>query len=130
MAVLPQLGIIVLGLFSIIYTFIAGHIAWDFYLLNVIWIAWVIWTMSGICLAAIKRHKWPEEEVFEEGNNSFFFFPNQRIVCDARAVDFVTLFFVTVDPSKMDHFFSNLRCEILQSVGFENPCSRIYTGNP
>ncbi len=46
-ALIPQLAIMVLGVASVVYAFFDASIRWDFYLLNVVWVFWSIWTMRG-----------------------------------------------------------------------------------
>ena len=77
-AIAPQLGIIVLGLFSVIYSFFVGNIIWDFFLLNTVWVSWAVWTMSGICLAALRTPKWPKSELQEENQTERSFFAQTR----------------------------------------------------
>jgi cell division septation protein DedD len=124
-AISPQLGIIILGLFSIVYTFITGRIAWDFYLLNVLWIIWAIWTMSGVCLAVTKKHRWPKEIVSKEKRKISFFSKAKELLVTIAISIAVTLFFATVDTHSMDQFMSNLRYQFLQIAGSEKPTVQI-----
>ena len=124
-AVSPQLGIIILGLFSVVYTFITGRMAWDFYLLNVLWIIWAIWTLSGVCLAAIKKHRWPEEAVLKEKRKISFLSKSKELFVTIAISIAVTLFFATVDTHSMNQFMSNLRHEVLQIAGSEKPAVEI-----
>ena len=117
LAVLPQLTIIFSGFFAIIYTFFTGHDCWDFYLLNVVWIVWSMWTMSGICFAALKKHKWPDEEAPER-------LPPvlarvQELVVTVVLTIGITLFFCLTESSTINRFMNDLRLEILKSVGWE-----------
>ncbi|MGZ6193074.1 MAG: SPOR domain-containing protein [Syntrophales bacterium] len=124
-AISPQLGITILGLFSIVYTFITGSIAWDFYLLNVLWIIWAIWTMSGVCLAVTKKHRWPKEGVLKEKRRISFLSKAKELIVTIAISIAVTLFFATVDTHSMDQFMSNLRHEVLQIAGSEKPAVEI-----
>ncbi len=72
-AILPQLAIIFLSIFAVIYTFVKGVETWDYYLLNVVWSTWSIWTMSGISVAAIKTHHWMEEVPLKKQKDPSFF---------------------------------------------------------
>jgi cellulose synthase (UDP-forming) len=124
-AVSPQLGIIILGLFSVVYSFITGRMAWDFYLLNVLWIIWAVWTMSGVCLAAIKKHRWPKEVVLKEKRKLSFFSKAKELLVTIVISIAVTLFFTTVDTQSIDQFMSNLRYKVLQIAGSEKPAVEI-----
>jgi hypothetical protein len=117
-AVLPQLIIIFLGFFSIIFTFIAGSISWDFYLLSVMWIIWSMWTMSGICLAAIGKHLWAEDETFKEKKVPSFFVRAKELLVTVSLTICITLFFIMVDSSKINQCMNSYRLEILQLGGF------------
>lgn len=123
LAISPQLGIIVLGLFAMIYVFIAGGIAWDFYLLNAIWICWAMWTMSGICFAAIKKHEWPKEEEFQHEKSSSFFSRTKELIVTITLVICITLFFTTVDQYRMDQYMNSLRYKILTAISLDKPLS-------
>ena len=124
-AILPQLAIIALGIFSVIYAFVTWHVVWDFYLLNVLWIIWASWTMSGICLAAVKRPKWPREGVPEEEKPASFLARAEELIVTVVLAIAVTLFFVAVDPVRMDRFFNDLRGKVLGSVRVEVPVPQI-----
>ncbi|MGA2331928.1 MAG: SPOR domain-containing protein [Syntrophales bacterium] len=124
-AVSPQLGIIILGLFSVVYAFITGRIAWDFYLLNVLWVIWATWTMSGVCLAAIKKHRWPEKAVLRKRRRVSFFSKSKELLATIAISIAVTLFFATVDTHSMDQFMSNLRYKVLQIAPSEKPTVEI-----
>lgn len=58
-ALLPQLGIISLTVFSIIYAIIFNTLPFTLLLINVAWSLWVIWTLSGICVATFKPKRMP-----------------------------------------------------------------------
>jgi len=55
LAVLPQLLIILANLAAIIYGSLTHRRFEEFLMLNFAWAIWAIWTMSGICLAALSR---------------------------------------------------------------------------
>jgi cellulose synthase (UDP-forming) len=130
-AVLPQMGIIALAFYSMIYVFISGSIAWDFYLLNTVWISWSIWTMSGICLAAIKKHEWPKDDASEDQKTSSFFSRTKELLVTISLAVCITLFFVTVDSSRIDQYLGSLRFKILSSfTSIEKPVSQAYQELP
>jgi cellulose synthase (UDP-forming) len=114
LAVSPQLGVIVLGIFATIYVFIAGCTSWDFYFLNVVWVCWASWTMSGICLAAMKKHEWPKEEAFQQEKAPSFFSRTKELIMTVALTVCITLFFTTVDSDRMNHYMNSLRHEILK----------------
>jgi len=118
----PQLGIILLSMFAIIYIFIVGCIAWDFYLLNFIWALWSIWTMSGICLAAITKHECPIESVSEEISRPTSFFSKIREITLMVILSIlVIVFFTSLDASNINRFMSRLRLGVLQTLRLEKP---------
>ncbi len=129
-AVLPQLGVIILGIFSIIYAFFNGTAISDFYLLNVIWIIWSMWTMSGICLAAIGKHTWPGEEALETVKVPSFFSKTRELVLTVALTIIVAIFFTIYDKSSMDQFMSRMRAVILQTPSLKKPAIRVYKENP
>jgi hypothetical protein len=47
---------------AIIYGFFMHRNLAEFLLLNYAWAIWVIWTMSGICLAAFSKIAWQEKQ--------------------------------------------------------------------
>lgn len=117
LAVSPQLAIILSGVFAMIYTFVVGGIYWDCYLLNGIWILWSIWTMSGICIAALKKDKWPNGNVPEKAP-SFFKGARELMVTTILTVA-VTIFFTVVEPTKINRFMNDLHSDIRKIVGLE-----------
>ena len=120
LAVIPQLAIILLGLFSIFYSFLAGKSGWDFFLLNVVWVAWSIWTMSGICFAAIKRPQWPEKELAEEPQKVGGGLARMReLIATVVITVLITLFFVTVNPEEPQRILSELRTQALSLLPFD-----------
>jgi cellulose synthase (UDP-forming) len=129
-AVLPQLAIIILGFLSIIVAFIAGGMPWDYYLLNVLWVIWAIWTMSGICLAALRKPKWPKAGAPEEPAPSSFFARTRELLVTLALTIGISVFFVAIDPPKIENFMSSLRLRTLQSFGFEKPLSPVGAGTP
>jgi hypothetical protein len=52
LAITPQLLLIIASLAAILYGFLNRPLS-QFLLLNIAWAIWTIWTMSGICLAAL-----------------------------------------------------------------------------
>ena len=124
-AVLPQQGIIYLSIFSVIYAFLVGSMAWNFYFLNFVWAMWSIWTMSGICLAAVKKHKWPTEEVLEDTLEDkkahSFFSQTKELLFTVLVSIFILILFTNWEASRMDQFLSGLRLEILQTLSLEKP---------
>jgi cellulose synthase (UDP-forming) len=118
LAVLPQLAIILSGLFAVFYSFLIGAPFWDFFLLNTLWIIWSVWTLSGICKAALKKHKWPKKEDMPEKAPSFLSGMGElAITCIVTIA--VTVFFITVDSSKVNSFMSNLRLQVLETIDIE-----------
>lgn len=115
-AILPQLAIIALGIFAIIYIFITGVTSWDFYLLNCIWISWAVWTMSGICFAALKKHRWPEEAMLKETKRPSFFSQAKELIATVTVSIIILLFFTIVDKTKTDQFLGDLRIKILSCI--------------
>jgi cellulose synthase (UDP-forming) len=61
-AILPQATIILLTVASIAYGMHAGKLASQFLIVNGLWGCWVIWSLSGICLAALKRSEVTQEK--------------------------------------------------------------------
>jgi hypothetical protein len=58
-AVLPQLSIILLTIVSIAYSYELKTLPTGLFLVNALWGCWVIWSLAGICSAAIKRKRFP-----------------------------------------------------------------------
>jgi cellulose synthase (UDP-forming) len=58
-AVLPQLSIILLTIVSIAYSYELKTLSTGLFLVNALWGCWVIWSLAGICSAAIKRKRFP-----------------------------------------------------------------------
>lgn len=54
-AILPQLAIILLTIVSIAYGFEQTTLPSGLFFVNALWGFWVIWSLSGICLGALKR---------------------------------------------------------------------------
>jgi len=119
LAISPQLGIILLSIFSLVYVFISGGVSWDFYLLNSVWSMWSIWTMSGICLAAIKKHDWPEKEEIKESKLFPLFSKTKELVFTVSISLLVTVFFLFADMTQVDQFLNGIRSEIHSLVGFK-----------
>jgi cellulose synthase (UDP-forming) len=130
LAILPQLGIILLGLFSIVYTFIVGVGDWDFFLLNVLWITWSIWTMSGICQAAIGKHRWPAAEEMDGEQPPSFFSRTKELFATVALAVLVTLFFATEDQVRINNFFDQLRARILQTSVLQETIPKPLKGIP
>jgi cellulose synthase (UDP-forming) len=61
--VIPQLAVILACVLAIIYGLFYHPGALDFRLLNCAWATWAIWTLSGICVAALFRSPWEKEVV-------------------------------------------------------------------
>jgi cellulose synthase (UDP-forming) len=121
LAIWPQTGIIALSLFSLVYVFIVGSVAWDFYLLNFVWALWSMWTMSEICLAAIKKHKWPKEDALEEKKPPSFFSKTRELLLTVILSILIVIFFTVVDALKINQFMSRLRLDVLHSLHLEKP---------
>jgi cellulose synthase (UDP-forming) len=58
-AIIPQISIILLTIGSISYSFTFKTLPTELFLVNAAWGCWVIWSLSGICSAAIKRKTFP-----------------------------------------------------------------------
>ena len=125
LAILPQGGIILLSIFSVIYTFIKEVIAWDFYLLNLVWSTWSIWTMSGICLAAIGRHRWPEEGVSEKKMVPSFFLKIKELFITVILTVSIMVFFTMADMSRVNEYLGGFRLKVLSALSFEKPVSMV-----
>ena len=126
LAILPQGGIILLSIFSVIYTFIKGVIAWDFYLLNFVWSIWSIWTMSGICLAAIKNHRLVEEVSLKKQKEPSFFLKARELLITILLTLFITFFFTVADMSEVNRLLSNFRQKVLFIEGAEKHATMIH----
>lgn len=133
-AVLPQQAIIYLSIFAMIYTFLFGNVAWDFYCLNFIWAAWSIWTMSGICLAAIRKKKWPKEEAPEEilptKKTPSYLRQTRELVFAVLVSIAILILFTNWEASGMDPFLNGLRTNILQTLNLEKPAVSSGKANP
>jgi cellulose synthase (UDP-forming) len=125
LAVFPQLGIIILSFFTMIYAFINGCASWDFYLLNVVWICWASWTMSGICFAAMKKYKWPKEEPFQQEKSPSFFSRTKELIATVFITVCLTLFFTTVDSERINQYMNHLRRGILAAINLDKPLTQI-----
>ena len=125
LAILPQGGIIFLSLFSLVYIFIIGVANWDFYLLNFVWSSWSIWTMSGICLAAIGRHRWPEEGVSEKKMVPSFFLKIKELFITVILTVSIMVFFTMADMSRVNEFLGGFRLKVLSALSFEKPVSMV-----
>ena len=125
-AVLPQQGIIILAIFSMVYGFVEwDKPSWDFYILNCIWAVWSIWTMSGICIAAVKKHKWPKEGALEEKKVPSFFSRTKELFLTVAFSICVLLLFTTADLTDINQYLTNFRLEVLRAAGIEKPLVRI-----
>lgn len=119
--VFPQLGIILLALFSIGYGFVSRNIGWDFYLLNSVWAIWSIWTMSGICLAAVRKHKWPDENTIKDIRSPSFLYQTKELSLTVILSLSVLVFFTFWDTAGRDQFFSRLHLKVLRTRSLEKP---------
>jgi cellulose synthase (UDP-forming) len=122
-AITPQLAIIVFGLFAIVYGLVVDYeIQWDFYLLNVVWIFWSVWTMSGICIAAVKKTRWAKEP--EQTDTTIVeptklrFYPVREMVATIVLSAIVTVFFVTANPVVVQRHLTNVRESVASVLGF------------
>jgi cellulose synthase (UDP-forming) len=129
-ALIPQLAIIALGLFSVCYSFLSGRGGWDFFLLNVVWVAWSTWTMSGICFAALKRPRWPEREQRDEHRKIGILAPMRELLATTAVTVLITLFFVTVNPENPQRFLTGLRTHALNLMPFHKMEKGIGEGIP
>jgi len=122
LGILPQLSIIFLSIFSIIYVFIKDDVAWDFYLLNCVWCCWSIWTMSGICLAAIRKHRWPKEGEVEEESKLFPLFSKIKELLFTISISMlITIFFLFADMSRVGDYLNQIRSKFLSFFSYKNP---------
>jgi cellulose synthase (UDP-forming) len=118
LAVLPQLAIIFTGPFAMIYTFFTGGMYWDCYLLNGLWVIWSVWTMSGICFAAFKKHEWPSEGIQEKVPSLLK--RSSELIGTVLVTIVVTLFFTYTKPTTINRFMNDLRSEIREIVGMRD----------
>jgi len=119
LAIVPQMGIIFLSIFSTVYVFIAGGVPWDFYLLNSVWSMWSIWTMSGICGAAIKKHRWPEQEEIKESKFFPLFSKTKELIFTVTISLLITVFFLFADMGQVDQILNEARSKILSLTGYK-----------
>ncbi len=61
-AVLPQLTIILLNIASIVYGLASQKLPMQLLIVNGLWGCWVVWSLSGICMAALRRHDLQTED--------------------------------------------------------------------
>lgn len=61
LALLPQLAIMGLSIYTIIYGVFYDTGPLDFRMLNCAWSTWAVWTLSGICMAALFKIRWADE---------------------------------------------------------------------
>ncbi|MGE5302608.1 MAG: glycosyltransferase [Alphaproteobacteria bacterium] len=59
-SILPQLAIILLTFISIVYSLHLKTLPTALLVVNGLWGCWVIWSLSGICYAALKRNDIPQ----------------------------------------------------------------------
>jgi cellulose synthase (UDP-forming) len=123
LAVLPQQGIILLSIFAVLYAFIKGAETWDYYLLNVVWSTWSIWTMSGICIAAFKTRGWIEKTSLKEKKEPSFFFRARELFVTVLLTLFITFFFTVADMSEVNQLLSNFRQKVLSTPSIEDSTS-------
>jgi cellulose synthase (UDP-forming) len=124
-AVILQLAIMVLGAFSVVYAFFVTDMRWDFYLLNVVWVFWTIWTMSGICFAAIKKHRWVEEKtVSERQPRRFSFAPIREMSATIVLSALITIFFITANPVKGERYMADLRAGVENLLVLKQPVQK------
>ncbi len=127
LAILPQISIIFFSLLSMIYGFIKEVIEWDFYLLNCVWACWSIWTMSGICLAAIKKHKWPKKDEVEEESRLFPLFSKiKELIFIVSISILITIFFLLADMNEVSKSLNRFRREILSFLGYKRAANFIF----
>ncbi len=58
-AIIPQASIILLTMVSIVYSLQLKTLALELFLVNTVWGAWVVWSLSTICSSALRRPKFP-----------------------------------------------------------------------
>jgi cellulose synthase (UDP-forming) len=58
-AIVPQMSIILLTIVSIVYSLELDTLPMELFLVNAVWGSWVIWSLSAICSAAVKRKQFP-----------------------------------------------------------------------
>jgi len=125
-AILPQQSIIILAIFAMVYGFVGWeNKSWDFFILNCIWAFWSIWTMSGICIAAVKKHKWPTEDASKEKKPPSFLGRTKELFFTVAVSAAVLLFFTLADMNVVNQYLTNLRLEVLQAAGIERPVARM-----
>jgi cellulose synthase (UDP-forming) len=87
-ALLPQLAIIAGSIYTVIYGLFFATGPLDFRLLNCAWSTWAVWTLSGICMAALFNIHWVEEAPEPE------WFSARQIVHNVLALTFFLFLFV------------------------------------
>jgi hypothetical protein len=123
-AIIPQLAIMGLGAFSVVFALIAADVQWDFYLLNVVWVFWTIWTMSGICFAATRQHKWVEETVRAQRPRRFSFVPIRELSATVVLSALVPIFFITANPVKVERYMANVRAGVANLLALKQPVQK------
>lgn len=125
-ALIPQLAIMVLGVVAVVYGFFDLNMEWDFYLLNVVWVFWSLWTMSGICFAATRKHKWATEEKAAQvqPQKRFSFAPIGELSATVVLSVVITLFFVFANPTKVEQYMGNLRTVVSSGLAKYMPISK------
>jgi len=124
-AILPQLAIVFFSFFSVIYVFIHGVVNWDFYLLNSVWSMWSVWTMSGICLAAIGRHRWPKDEGLQKKIVPSFFSRTKELFITVIFTVSIAVFFTMADVPAMNKCLGGFRLKVLSALSLEKPVPSI-----
>jgi cellulose synthase (UDP-forming) len=90
LALLPQLVIMAACLWAIIYGVFFDTGPLDFRMLNCAWATWTIWTLSGICMAALFKVRWKEEAPEPER------FSHRQIIHNVLAFIFFLFMFVLI----------------------------------
>ncbi len=114
LAILPQMGIMFLSLFSIPYAFLVGNTPWDFYLLNSFWALWSIWTLSGIVFAAVRKHEFVQKGSMRWTPAPSFLLRIKELIGTISLSFLMILFFTQTDLSKVKESLNHSRAGVLR----------------
>jgi len=75
--------------------------------------------MSGICLAAVKKHKWPKAITLEGGRVLSFFSRTKELLLTVLLTIFITAFFTMAEPAEVDRSLNHFRFRVLSVLDFK-----------